>query len=253
MSKVMLAHLVSHFPLTSAIFNKDVQPIHSVKPFSLRCSSYSPDFPQKPVSPAQRLSPQPNKALQGSAELWGPFYRKYMCVHMDTCVCVCAWAGGDLFKVYSLKNSVRQLSCCSKGFWGVKTAPACVRRLLGKQDMVGRQQWHTCLRKRARNATAACKCAACSWGFAEEDRPSQPHLWEEAGVSLRQRPGKLRGLNQTAGCRRPPRGQSAEIQSCPPRPPLVQGEQGVPSSATPGITDKGMEKGFLLCNTGYHR
>ena len=126
--------------------------------------------------------------------------------------------------------------------------------------MVGRQQCHTCLRKRARNATAACKCAACLWGFAEEDRPSQPHLWEEAGVSLRQRPGKLRGLNQTAGCRRPPRGQSAEIQSCPPRPPLVQGEQGVPPlqhrvsqikgwkrgspSATLGIIDKGMEKGF---------
>lgn len=115
MSKVMLARLVSHFPLTSAIFNKDVQPLHSVKPFSLRCSSYSPNFPQKPVSTEQRLSPPPNKALQGTAELWGPFSRKYMCVCMDTCVCACAWAGGDLFKIYSLKNSVRKLRAA---IWG---------------------------------------------------------------------------------------------------------------------------------------
>ena len=241
MSKVMLAHLVSHFPLTSAIFNKDVQPIHSVKPFSLRCSSYSPDFPQKPVSPAQRLSPQPNKALQGTAELWGPFYRKYVCVRMDTCVCMCAWAGGELFKVYSLKNSVRQLSCCSKGFWGVKTAPACVRRLLGKQDMVGRQQWHTCLRKRmlmgvrrrgpAQSATSLGGgrrvTASAAWeaeGPKPDGRVQAPPTWAERGDSVL-------SSKAAAGARR---------------------ARGSPS-ATPGITDKGMEKGFLLCNTGYHR
>ena len=151
-------------------------------------------------------------------------------------------------------------------FWGAKTASAWVHSLLGKQDMVGSQQLHRCLRKWARNVTVTLKCTACLWGFSEEDRPSQPHLWEDAGVPACQ---GWRTLWVNTGRREAQRVSSCVSFLCYCAPAAWEGEGSKPDGRVHGTPHAGRARrfspvlqgrrwgkeseGFLLCNTGHHR